>query len=355
MHIVDEILAYRDLAERGTAPENIAARFGQSVITVRQRLKLAHLSSKILDVMREDKMSLEQARALAISDSHDEQERAWFNTVQWNRDPHSLRSLLTSEHVRSTNRLAVFVGMDAYEAAGGVVLRDLFADNAATFLTDPALLNQLASAALEQAAEPMKAEGWKWVEPSLDANALHRGGFGRIYAKAREFTDDEQARLSALAERYDELAAEIDGLPEGDDLHAAEEKLTVVETEMEAIQNGVKAYDPQEMAWAGCIVTVDQSGTVQVNRGYVAPEDMAGLAQLRRGLAETDADADGEDGDGGEAPALPDDEAQPELTYSAPLVEELTAIRTAALRVEVAGNVHIALAALLHPLVSAEI
>ncbi|MFF0952260.1 hypothetical protein ACFYE9_32995 [Rhizobium leguminosarum] len=50
MHIVDEILAYRELAETGMAPENIAARFGQSVITVRQRLNLAGLSPKVLDV-----------------------------------------------------------------------------------------------------------------------------------------------------------------------------------------------------------------------------------------------------------------------------------------------------------------
>ncbi|MFK3776579.1 ParB/RepB/Spo0J family partition protein [Agrobacterium sp. NPDC089420] len=38
MHIVDEILSYRQLAADGMAPENIAARLGQSVITIRQRL-----------------------------------------------------------------------------------------------------------------------------------------------------------------------------------------------------------------------------------------------------------------------------------------------------------------------------
>ncbi|MGV1760560.1 ParB/RepB/Spo0J family partition protein [Rhizobium sp. A22-96] len=44
MHVVDEILSYRQLAEDGMAPDVIASRFGQSVITVRQRLKLANLS-----------------------------------------------------------------------------------------------------------------------------------------------------------------------------------------------------------------------------------------------------------------------------------------------------------------------
>ncbi len=97
MHIVDEILGYRELAEGGMVPESIAARFGQSVITVRQRLKLAHLSPQILEVMRTDEMSVEQARALALSDSHDEQVRVWFDAPSYNRDPRSLRAMLSYE------------------------------------------------------------------------------------------------------------------------------------------------------------------------------------------------------------------------------------------------------------------
>ena len=127
MHIVDEILAYRQLVEGGMTPENIAARFGQSVATVRQRLKLASLSPKILGELREDKIRIDQAKALAISDDHAAQDRAWFETQSWNRDPYSLRAMLTRDHVRSTDKLALFVGIEAYEAAGGATMRDLFA------------------------------------------------------------------------------------------------------------------------------------------------------------------------------------------------------------------------------------
>ena len=40
-------------------------------------------------------------------------------------------------------------------------LRDLFAEGASTFLSDRALLTQLAVEMLKQAAEPSKLEGWK--------------------------------------------------------------------------------------------------------------------------------------------------------------------------------------------------
>jgi ParB family chromosome partitioning protein len=42
----------------------IAARFGQSVATVRQRLKLALLSPRILDQLRDDAIRTDQANAL---------------------------------------------------------------------------------------------------------------------------------------------------------------------------------------------------------------------------------------------------------------------------------------------------
>ncbi len=345
MHVVDEILSYRQLAEDGMALDIIASRFGQSVVTVRQRLKLANLSPKVLDELRSDEMTIEQARALAISDSHEEQERVWFEAPSWNRDPRSLRSLLTQEHVRSTDRMARFVGLEAYEAAGGGIVRDLFGEDSSTFLTDRALLTQLAVVELEQTAETVKIEGWAWVETSLDASALYNSGYGRIYLQTRALTDEEETELSALGQSVDELQAQIEGYDEGDPAIEAEEaKLIDIQRQMEDIQSAARSYDPQEMALAGCIVAIDHYGTLQINRGYVKTEDREALAKLQRGESD-DTAVEGED-DIAEAVA-----AEPEAIYSAALVEELTAIRTAALRVEVANRPAIALAALLYPLV----
>lgn len=339
MHLVDEILAYRQLAEDGMAAETIAARFGQSVVTVRQRLKLANLSPKILDVLREDGMAVEQARALAISDSHEEQERVWFESTSWNRDPRSLRAMLTQDHVRSTERLARFVGLEAYEAAGGGVVRDLFAEDVGTFLTDPPLLAKLALEALERAAEPLRAEGWKWVEPMLEASGLYNGGYGRIYPQVRELEAEEQARFDTLGEECEALQAQVEDYAEDDPALAADEaRLAELERQMAALEGLAKVYDPQEVALAGCVVTVDHGGSLSVVRGYVKDADRDALQRLRRG------DADAED-------RVTAAVAEPEGGYSAALVEELTAIRTAALRVELANKPSVALAALLYPLV----
>jgi len=350
MCIVDEILAYRQLVEDGMPPENIAARFGQSVVTVRQRLKLANLSPRILDELREDQIRIDQARALAISDDHGEQERAWFESQTWNRDPHSLRSMLTRDHVRATDKLALFVGMEAYEEAGGAVLRDLFVEASTTFLTDRALLVKLATEKLEHTAEPLKAKGWKWVEASLEASAVHNGGFARIYPISRVPTEAEQEELSRLGEQFDEIAARIDNYAEGDPgIEADEATLAEVEQQIEAIQNAGKVYDSDEKALAGCIVTISHGGTVQIERGLVHPDDMAALRRLRQ----PEAEPDGEDAEAREYLDLSgaDDDTEQPTAYSAALVEELTAIRTAAMRNELVSRPGLALACTLYPLV----
>ena len=346
MHPVDEVVAYRDLAEEGMEPENIAARFGQSVVTVRQRLKLASLSPRILDVLRTDEMTLEQARALAISDDHAAQEQAWFEQQSWNRDPRSLRSFLTQAHVRATDRLARYVGLDTYEEAGGMVLRDLFGEDTTTYLTDRPLLVKLATGHLEVLADEIRLRGWKWVEISLEANSGYAAGHGRIHVSSRTLGEAEQAELDALAEEFDALAERIEGYEEDDpELEAEEKRQQEVSDRMEAIQSGQYGYDPQDMALAGCIVGIAHGGTPDITYGLVKPEDQKALAALHAGEGQTDEDE--EDREGAEASAAPESSG-----LSQGLVEELTAIRTAALRVELVARPQVALAAILMPLVS---
>ncbi len=47
-------------------------------------------------------------------------------STSWNKEPFQIRRILTETSVRVSDRRAVFVGIDAYEAAGGTMLHDLF-------------------------------------------------------------------------------------------------------------------------------------------------------------------------------------------------------------------------------------
>ena len=62
----------------------------------------------------------------------------------------------------------VFVGTEAYKAAGGIILRDLFENDRGGWFQDADLLNRLVEEKLAAEAERFRAEGWKWVEAVVD-------------------------------------------------------------------------------------------------------------------------------------------------------------------------------------------
>jgi ParB family chromosome partitioning protein len=344
MHPADEIAAFKRLTDdEGLAPEDIAARFGISQMTVRRRLKLANLAPEILDLMRADEISLEQAQALAVSEDYAAQVRVWTEAQgYWMREPARLRAALTQEAVSMRDRLAQLVGLEAYEAAGGAMTRDLFSDDAETFLTDRPLLNRLAEERLAVAAAEIEGEGWKWVTVTIDAPSFYTGDFNRIYPEMRPATEEEAAELAALSAESEGIEARLDGYAEGaPEIAADEARLGEIEARTSEIDDAREAYDPAQMALAGCFVTVGQGGAIRIERGVVLSEDKAAFNRLRRncdGVEGVDA-GDGEAADATEGAA-----------YSAKLIEDLSAIRTAALRVEIAERPEIALAALLQSL-----
>lgn len=88
--------------------------------------------------------------------------------------------MLTETSVRASDRRAVFVGVDAYEAAGGVVLRDLFQGDDGGWLEDPALLDRLITEKLQAEAEALASEGWKWIEVATDLPYGYSHGLRRL-------------------------------------------------------------------------------------------------------------------------------------------------------------------------------
>src|SRR4029078_2332762 len=77
LHPVDQFRAFLALREKGHLEEEIAAQFFVSVAVVRQRLRLAAVSPKLLEVYAEDGMSLEQLMAFTVSPHHAPQDARW--------------------------------------------------------------------------------------------------------------------------------------------------------------------------------------------------------------------------------------------------------------------------------------
>jgi len=355
LHPLDQFKAFQALMERGMGEEDIAARFYVTPAVVRQRLRLASVAPALLDVYAEDGIALDQLMAFTVSHDHARQMEVW-ETIQrsYSRQPYEIRRMLTEGAVRASDRRAQFVGIEAYEAAGGATLRDLFLADDGGWLQDPALLDTLATSKLGAAAEEIAAEGWRWIDAALDFPYGHTTGLRRIAGERPELSADEQAAYEALTEELDRLYAEHD---DGEDLpEAVDLRLEEIETGIAAFQNRPTLYDPAEIVRAGAFVSIDSSGRLTVERGYVRPEDEAPIEPRTDG----DGEAEGTTTTSepmravitiGGKPEPEDDEDDVVKPLPERLVSELTAHRTLALRDALARNPHVAITALLHKLV----
>src|SRR3546814_6892844 len=71
-------------------------------------------------------MSLDQLTAFSVTSDHARQEQVWEGLARsYSKEPYQIRRLLTESTVRASDKRVQFVGLEAYEQAGGVVLRDL--------------------------------------------------------------------------------------------------------------------------------------------------------------------------------------------------------------------------------------
>lgn len=136
------------ITDRTEQIASCARRFGVTVRHVEQRLRLADLAPEILDALRAGTIGMESAKAYAAYPDRDlqlkvfkaEEKRTWGTK----HDAKAVRDAMKGKVLRLSDRAAIYVGVDAYIAAGGRVARELFmsADDEDVLL-DPKILKEL--------------------------------------------------------------------------------------------------------------------------------------------------------------------------------------------------------------------
>ena len=355
LHPLDQFRAFQAMRDKGMTEEAIAAAFFVNVTVVKQRLRLTSVAPTLLEIYADDGMTLEQLMAFTVSPDHARQEQVWDAIKDsWQKEPYQIRRMLTETAVRASDKRAIFVGVDAYEAAGGIVLRDLFQSDDGGWLQDPVLLDRMVAEKLKTTADQIAEEGWKWIEVAVSFPYGHDHGLRELSGTTVNLTDEERATREALREEYERIEAEYS---EADELpDAIDQRLGEIEQALEAFENRPVSYDQADIAIAGAFVSLDADGSLSIDRGYVRAEDEP--------QAEPDGEASGGDQPDtpavqravitiGGKPAEPDEDEEDGIKpLPERLVIELTAHRTLALRNALAEHPHVAMTMLLHKLLS---
>lgn len=347
MSQADTIIAFADMVKAGAGVESLAVCFGLSPLTVQRRLKLANVSPNLFSLFRQEGMTLDQLMALALTDDHAAQEAAWNAAPEHDRSPRKLRTLIAGEGLSQS--VIRFVTVEAYEAAGGAVLRDLFADSdeQPAYIQDPALMMRLASEKLQAIAQTVRDEGAAWVEVFNSWGYSEREQFTSPPNTKRAPSEEEAAALAELTAQADKLYEQIEAEYDSDEEDHDQELIDRLEAEAEevahkkeAIEAGMRVVLPEVAALTGAAVYVDHQGQPKIERNLLRKAD---AATVKRAAAKADSAA------GGTAEGGMSDEKG---GVSDKLCHQLTAHRTRALQASLLGNQRAALAALVHPLLT---
>lgn len=343
----EEYDAFRAMADSGKSVAEIASHFGVAEIVVKRSLKLANVDPKLFAIFREGHMDLNQLQALAITDDHEAQRKAWFDVPagqDWERNAYKLRERLTKREVRSDDRLAEFVGVDAYEQAGGPVRRDLFSERGTAYLGDRALLESLAMDKLEALAQAHRDEGWSWAEAYLSMD------YAQTQEYPRGFNDDlgESYLPDGLAERRDEIEKRLGEMDDLDADEMSDEEQEEVLNERDGLEEELDAINAQRrerwpadvMAQAGVVLYVDHAGLTRLYARLKPGQKLDSGGEVTGKARETTA-------------GTPAAKAKPKKpTLSADMQHRLRLHQEAAVRVAIADDISGALEMLLASLLS---
>lgn len=189
---------------------------------------------------------------------------------------------------------------------------------------------------LEQIAEEVRGEGWKWVNVSVEFDYSEVAGMQRVSPTPPMLIEEQEISLNALE-------TELETLPEDHpEFEAETERL---EAEIGALR-GEPLFDPDHLARGGAWVSLGREGDARIDRGYIRPEDIVQAPK------EDNGDDEAEDAPSArvlEHPAQQREEAEADTAeVPARLMADLTAHRTAALRRSLATQPDIAYLAVVH-------
>jgi ParB family chromosome partitioning protein len=278
MHPADQYEAFAALIDQGESSADVAQRFGVEESLVLKRMKLARIAPDLLQEYREDGLTLECLMAFTVTDDHRKQLKVFKSLQDWQKDdPKAIRAALTEKMIEASDKLALFVGVDAYQAAGGSTRTDLFGDE--VYLEKPELLQRLAKDKLDGIRKELEAEGWGWIEINADRDGETVYRCGRLTPKLIGAPAD---LLDLKSKLDDQLGIIEQGLEEeeSDSLLEQQEAIHDRLEEVEQKLAGFVGFDEVLRKLAGCFVSIGEDGTPFLDKGLVKPENKKLLAKL---------------------------------------------------------------------------
>ena len=255
LHPIDRYVAFATLLRQGANITEIAKHYGVEKDAVLRSMALGRLHPEIIAEWRKGNLDDAGARHLTVL-SQDEQ-LAVFRQVGGERGhapAWQLQRAIKGDAMETAKYLG-YIGTDAYLAAGGRMLPDLFEET--PVVLDHGVVVELARAKLEAEAEIVRAEGWAWVVTEFNDPP---GWYAFKPVGVPDYTPEEKARLKELG----------GGAEYGEEFSNRWQEETAIRDAAR-----VRGIGPKQRATSGVRLKLTHTGKVDADIGYREPEKAA--------------------------------------------------------------------------------
>ena len=260
--------AMRD--QDGASVDGVARAFGITERQVKEALRLGNIHADIRATYRAGEITLETLKAFDAHPDPAVQLEAFIALMQEHGHVSSwqVRRVFENRWVRVGDAVGAFV-RDAYRAAGGEIIADLIEED--SILADSALVTKTLGEELQARAEAERARlGFAWAEYRTQVDWDSLSDYGRVYAQALDLDAATRAKVDALTEEMDAVAAAYETAPDAEAEEALEARHTGLDAEIRDITHGYSAGD---LAVSG-VIAVWEHGALRLYHGMVRPEQM---------------------------------------------------------------------------------
>ncbi len=296
----EECRAFQHFLAGSTDIDAVAKRFGVTRRFIDGRLRLADLAEPIFTALAENKITLDMAKAYASTASHEAQLSAWTTYGSYsNYTADSIRRIIANDMMRADDPIALLVGAEAYEAAGGVIDRDLFSD-AREKWRNPEIARTLAAAIMEAEATRIGEErGLAWITPIATHSIWDATrGLYKINLPEQPMTLEEAERAEQIERRMAVLHDEMQNEELADDAFTAmETENDALAVELEALDNRPVFMPPELASKVGAFLTLAQNGTMVLTESYYSATPIT-VTVVEPDAVEGDVEGGQGDGDG---------------------------------------------------------
>ncbi len=335
MTAAEEFEAYNAMQNTGMTVEEIAKDFGHTVKHVKQRLKLARVAPEIFQAFKEGELSLDAIQAFALTDNH-ERQLSYFNVVD-HYYSYSIRSAMAQETYSVKDRLVKFITLEAYKAANGEVVEDLFSTDDDLYLKDVALVERLAEEKLSSLKQQYIDEGWSWVEATMN---FESSVLNTASTSIQPETVDLSAEDQKLKDELQTRMSEMDDLDCSDWEDNYDEEYEQIEQDLAELEEKEQFYSEEVKSKSGVYLTVDHYGEIETRFGLVKDkpeegEDNEIITDNPDAIVDSSSDTDDE---------------KDQAKYSGTVLDSLTAMRVKTYQAALSNEHELANNILLHSL-----